>query len=98
MSKPKFYRLAERPKLSELARFDFVIESAIWVNPFRTEGVGLVAIPIGEFRPPKKGEWFLSGAIPQAYYAPNNLTTSYQILELVIVETKTVTTLIKKLS
>ena len=40
----------------------------------------------GEFRPPKKGEWFLSGAIPEAYFAPNDLTVSYFILRIVPVE------------
>lgn len=38
----------------------------------------------GEFRAPKKGEWFLSGAIPEAYRAPNDLPgQEYQILRLV---------------
>ena len=40
----------------------------------------------GEFRAPKAGEWFLSGAIPEAYYAPNALTTSYHILKIVRVK------------
>lgn len=33
----------------------------------------------GEFRPPKKGEHYISGAIPEAYEAPNTLTTNYAI-------------------
>jgi len=33
----------------------------------------------GEFRAPKRGEYFISGAVPEAYYAPNDLTTPYQI-------------------
>ena len=33
----------------------------------------------GEFGFPKKGEWYLSGAIPEAYEAPNDLTTEYFI-------------------
>lgn len=37
----------------------------------------------GEKRPPKKGEWFLSGAIVEAYYAPNDLTTPYHIARLI---------------
>lgn len=35
----------------------------------------------GEKRPPRKGEWYLSGAIPAAYRAPNDLSTPYIILE-----------------
>jgi hypothetical protein len=34
----------------------------------------------GEFRPPRRGEWYLSGAIPQAWQAPNNFKTAYSIL------------------
>lgn len=32
-----------------------------------------------EFRPPRKGEYYLSGAIPCAYLAPNDLSTPYRI-------------------
>lgn len=42
-----------------------------------------VAVPTGEFRFPKKGEWFLSGSIIEAYLAPNNLTSAYYIARLV---------------
>jgi hypothetical protein len=34
----------------------------------------------GEKRPPRKGEWYLSGAIPNAYRAPNDLSIAYHIL------------------
>lgn len=44
----------------------------------------------GEFRAPKKGEWYLSGAIITAYQAPNDLSTSYHIAEIVLVERKPV--------
>jgi len=33
----------------------------------------------GEFRKPKKGEYFLSGAQPGAYRAPNDLSINYYI-------------------
>jgi hypothetical protein len=33
--------------------------------------------------PPKKGEWYLSGAIVEAYQAPNDLTTPYTIVKKV---------------
>ena len=42
----------------------------------------------GEFRQPKKGEWYLSGAIIEAYKAPNDLSTKFHIVR--IVETKLV--------
>lgn len=34
----------------------------------------------GEFRTPKKGEWYLSGANPHAYMAANNFISEYNIL------------------
>ena len=37
-------------------------------------------ILIGETRPPLRGEWYLSGAVPCAYLAKNNLRTSYAIV------------------
>lgn len=43
--------------------------------------------PIGEFRPPRKGEWYLSGAKPEGYVALNDLSTSYHIGELVRIRT-----------
>ena len=32
------------------------------------------------FRKPKKGEWYVSGAIPMAYRAPNDLPTEYLVV------------------
>lgn len=37
----------------------------------------------GEFRKPVKGEYFLSGAIPEVYQAQNNMSVEYMIAELV---------------
>lgn len=34
----------------------------------------------GEFRPPKRGEFFLSGAPPEVYRTPNDLSQSYHIM------------------
>jgi len=33
----------------------------------------------GEYRPPKKGEYYISGAIPEVYQAPNDLGQSHVI-------------------
>ena len=49
------------------------------------------AVYIGETRPPKKGEWFLSGAIVEAYRALNDLTSAYPIARLVMTKTTTTT-------
>jgi len=37
----------------------------------------------GERRSPRKGEWYISGAIPVAYLAPNDFSTPYLIGVLV---------------
>lgn len=41
-----------------------------------------VAIWTGERRPPRKGEWYLSGAIIEAYMAPNDLSSPHAIATL----------------
>jgi hypothetical protein len=40
----------------------------------------------GEFRRPRKGEWYLSGAIVEAYLALNDMTTPYHIARIVLTE------------
>lgn len=50
----------------------------------------------GEFRAPKKGEFFLSGAIPFAYRTENDLNTEYWIMAEVEAEIKTKTVAILK--
>ena len=47
----------------------------------------VVAEYTGEKRPPRGGEWYLSGARIVAYRAPNDLSTPYHIAELVVVKT-----------
>ncbi len=49
------------------------------------------AITTGEKRPPKQGEYYLSGAIPVAYRAPNDLGSAYMICRLVAVKRSTIT-------
>jgi hypothetical protein len=54
---------------------------------YRYEGQGLdkggYAINTKVKRPPKKGEYYLSGANPIAYRAPNDLSTAYLIAEII---------------
>lgn len=37
----------------------------------------------GEFRAPKKGEFYLSGAIPEVYKSPNDLESKFHIVRRV---------------
>lgn len=56
----------------------------------------LGAIKTGEKRPPLQGEWYLSGAIVEAYYAPNDLITPFLIAK--IVETQQSTEVVKTIT
>ena len=47
------------------------------------------AINSGIKRAPKKGEWYISGALPCAYRAAHDLTIAYYIASIVEVEEKT---------
>ena len=51
------------------------------------------AIYTGEKREPKAGEWYLSGAIAEAYHTPADLSTAYHIARLVVVRVRMVETL-----
>ena len=44
-------------------------------------GVGKHYRATGEFRPPKAGEWYLSGAIVQAYQVAQDVTVAFWIAE-----------------
>lgn len=44
------------------------------------------AIATGEFRPPKKGELYLSGSHIEAFVAHDDLTTSYYIAVMAPIE------------
>lgn len=43
----------------------------------------------GEKRPPKRGEWYISGAIAEGYLAPNDLSHPYHIGVLVRIRIET---------
>ena len=38
-------------------------------------------VKTGEFRPPRRGEHYLSGALPTVYKAPNDLSIAFNIME-----------------
>jgi hypothetical protein len=48
------------------------------------------AIRTGEKRPAKAGEWFISGAIPEAYRMPNDSTVTQTIAKLITYRLETV--------
>lgn len=56
----------------------------------KKDGLQLRAILTGEERAPNQNEWYLSGAIPEAYRAPYSLTQVFHICKLVLVQVTTV--------
>lgn len=85
-----FYTLADPMNLEECQHFN--------VGPsmggFRPKSMR--AVWTGEMRPPRKGEWYLSGAIVEAYRAPNDLSTPYHIAKLVKVEERIVKVIVQE--
>ena len=80
MKNKTLYPLADRPKMADL--------EILGLKPNKLLGQRVKAIYTGEKRPPRKGEWFLSGGIIEAYRASNDLNVPYHIAKLV--KTKTV--------
>lgn len=78
----RFYPLCDPLSLEEADRF----------QGFPRQNIK--AVKTGEFRPVKEGEWFLSGAIPEAYKATADMWYKQHILVLVKTKTEMVTTII----
>jgi hypothetical protein len=51
-----------------------------------SEVINLKAQYTGEKRNPKKGEWYLSGSIIEAYQAKNDLNISFHIAKIIRIE------------
>jgi hypothetical protein len=66
------------------------IEGSRYFESLGVYGGNIRAVATGEFRPPRRDEWFLSGAIITAYQALNDLSTPYYIAELVEIEVRVV--------
>lgn len=60
---------------------------SVWWPPAK-DGKYVAAIRTDNVRAPNKGEWYLSGANPVAYRAPNDLSIKFRIMRLVAVERK----------
>ena len=91
----KYYRLTDQPTREECDALNIERPRMVtWIPPTK-DGRRLVAVRTSEFRKPRKGEWYLSGATPTAWRAPNDLSTKYRILRLAVVnrETRVIETL-----
>ena len=89
----QYYPIADR--LNAMERESLGLDPKDFNKPL-PQGQRIVARRTGNYREPKAGEWYLSGAIVEAYRAPNDLSTPYHIARLVRVEEQ-VTVVIKEL-
>ena len=87
----KTYKLGDRlsRKEAEAMGVDGSSMSHLWGEPNK-DGRYVRAVRTDEFRAPLKGERYLSGSTPVAYTAPNDLSTKFRIMRLVVVEKRTV--------
>ena len=69
----KYFPLADEPSPDDLAALNV------------EDRVGVRAVATGEFRPPRKGEWFLSGSYIKPFRAESDLPTAYNIAKLAYV-------------
>lgn len=90
----KLYPIYDRMTIAESKALGFdkppVVLTSVGMPPRDVH-----AVRTGEFREPQKGEWYLSGAIPGAWKAPNTLSTKFHICKLVRTRTRTVTEIVE---
>ena len=89
INKTMFYPLADMLSSSERLPFDITFNEAFGGRIMRAKWDGQPK------RPPKKGEWYLSGSIIAAYKATNDLTQEYHIATIHKTKTTTVTTIVE---
>jgi hypothetical protein len=81
LNRSRLYPLADRLRPGDWKK--------LGVKPFlfgnRANGQSVEAVLTGVFRQPVEGEWYLSGAIPEAYRwnSPEPCSTTYHIVKLV---------------
>lgn len=74
----KIYPVLDNPTIRERKALGF---SGSFANPNE-----IAAIDSGNFRPPRKGEWYLSSAVVGAYRTPSDLSVPCCIARLVRIE------------
>lgn len=84
MRRGRLFELADHISAAELDSLHITnkLQRLRWRGHVRAKSTG-------EFRAPRRGEWYISGSAPQAWRAFNDLETAYNIAVLVHVETVT---------
>lgn len=85
----RLYPVGDSLNFEERKALNIDIGSSVFLHSIGTHPKGVAVIRTGVFRCPKKGEWYISGAIPAGYRAPNDLSTMFHIGRLVKVKTTT---------
>ena len=81
----RFYKLVDAPNEADMVKLGFRS-----YHEARKKGYEVVSVATASKRAPKKGEWFLSGAIPEGYKARNDMSGTQQILRLTLLREQTV--------
>ena len=89
--KQKYFHLGDRPSLADCEKLGVKRPKNLMgvFSPPERDGFLIRAKQTGEYREPRRNEYYLSGAQPRAYRAPNDLSSKYHIMELVLIERKT---------
>ena len=82
--KPQYFQVKDYISPKELKQLGVDPGLSLLGNYIRRD-YAVCAVFTGEFRPPRKGEWYLSGAVVEAYKAPNDLMEARHIAKLVVI-------------
>jgi hypothetical protein len=90
-AKQIYFHLGDRPSLADCMKLGVKRPKSLMgvFSPPERDGMLIRAKRTGEYREPRRGEYYLSGAQPRAYRALNDLSSKYHIMELVLLERKT---------
>ena len=91
MKQGGYYTLVSSPTQNELLALGLngpARRSILWYNPFIPGMAGVVGVRTNELREPLEGEWFLPGLSLEAHKAIKDLTSSFDIIHLVVIRTE----------
>lgn len=74
--------MTDQTKTIRLRGKKWILPEVVGFNPVSFISLGgFWYYDVVDFRPPKKGEYYLSGAIVEAYRAPNDLGDSFLVVK-----------------
>lgn len=91
--KVQLFALGESLSYKEREELQLPLSAGLVLASLGASPRGIAGMWNGEFRPPKKGERYISGGPPLVWLAPNDLSDSFHIAKLVKVKTEVTTTI-----